>query len=200
MKFQALLIKPTQKIYHKYSVNKSEIRKKILKIRKQSFSKSFNINIKYILRVLRKKKIYGKIVGGYYPFNYEVDTMEILNDFEKQNYKISLPKIKKNFKMDFFDWSIKEPLIVNNYGIPEPTSNEIVYPNIFLVPLVAYDEKFNRIGYGGGYYDRTISFLEKNSKILKFGVAFDEQEIKKVPTMSFDKKMDLILTPTKIII
>ena len=55
MKFQALLIKPTQKIYHKYSVNKSEIRKKILKIRKQSFSKSFNINIKYILRVLRKK-------------------------------------------------------------------------------------------------------------------------------------------------
>ena len=146
MKFQALLIKPTQKIYHKYSVNKSEIRKKILKIRKQSFNKSFNINIKYILRVLRKKKIYGKIVGGYYPFNYEVDTMEILNDFEKQNYKISLPKIKKNFKMDFFDWSIKEPLIVNNYGIPEPTSNEIVYPNIFLVPLVAYDEKFNRIG------------------------------------------------------
>ena len=55
MKFQALLIKPTQKIYHKYSVNKSEIRKKILKIRKQSFSKSFNINIKYILRVLKKK-------------------------------------------------------------------------------------------------------------------------------------------------
>ena len=164
MKFQALLIKPTQKIYHKYSVNKSEIRKKILKIRKQSFSKSFNINIKYILRVLRKKKIYGKIVGGYYPFNYEVDTMEILNDFEKQNYKISLPKIKKNFKMDFFNWSIKEPLIVNNYGIPEPTSNEIVYPNIFLVPLVAYDEKFNRIGYGGGYYDRYFKKIIKNKK------------------------------------
>ena len=48
--------------------------------------------------------------------------------------------------------------------------------------------------------DRTISFLEKKSKILKFGVAFDEQEIKKVPAISFDKKMDLILTPTKIII
>ena len=62
MKFQALLIKPTQKIYHKYSVNKSEIRKKILKIRKQSFSKSFNINIKYILRVLRKKKFMEKLL------------------------------------------------------------------------------------------------------------------------------------------
>ena len=63
-----------------------------------------------------------------------------------------------------------------------------------------WDKNKYRLGYGGGYYDRTISFLEKNSNILKFGVAFDEQEIKKVPTMRFDKKMDLILTPTKIII
>ena len=194
MKFQALLIKPTQKIYHKYSVNKSEIRKKILKIRKQSFNKSFNINIKYILRVLRKKKIYGKIVGGYYPFNYEVDTMEILNDFEKQNYKISLPKIKKNFKMDFFDWSIKEPLIVNNYGIPEPTSNEIVYPNIFLVPLVAYDEKFNRIGYGGGYYDRYFKKIIKTKKIIKIGLAYSFQKVKKIPINDNDVKLDFIIT------
>tara|TARA_B100000123_G_scaffold266673_1_gene239125 strand:- start:250 stop:789 length:540 start_codon:yes stop_codon:yes gene_type:complete len=175
-------------------VNKSEIRKKILKIRKQSFSKSFNINIKYILRVLRKKKIYGKIVGGYYPFNYEVDTMEILNDFEKQNYKISLPKIKKNFKMDFFDWSIKEPLIVNNYGIPEPTSNEIVYPNIFLVPLVAYDEKFNRIGYGGGYYDRYFKKIIKTKKIIKIGLAYSFQKVKKIPINDNDMKLDFIIT------
>ena len=175
-------------------MNKSEIRKKILKIRKQSFSKSFNINIKYILRVLRKKKIYGKIVGGYYPFNYEVDTMEILNDFEKQNYKISLPKIKKNFKMDFFDWSIKEPLIVNNYGIPEPTSNEIVYPNIFLVPLVAYDEKFNRIGYGGGYYDRYFKKIIKTKKIIKIGLAYSFQKVKKIPINDNDMKLDFIIT------
>ena len=73
-------------------------------------------------------------------------------------------------------------------------------PKILIVPMLAFDKNKDRLGYGGGYYDRTISFLEKNSKILKFGVAFDEQEIKKVPTMSFDKKMDLILTPTKIII
>ncbi len=120
--------------------------------------------------------------------------MEILNDFEKQNYKISLPKIKKNFKMDFFDWSIKEPLIVNNYGIPEPTSNEIVYPNIFLVPLVAYDEKFNRIGYGGGYYDRYFKKIIKTKKIIKIGLAYSFQKVKKIPINDNDMKLDFIIT------
>ena len=81
-----------------------------------------------------------------------------------------------------------------------PSINVYSTPKILLVPMLAFDKSKNRLGYGGGYYDRTISFLEKKNKILKFGVAFDEQEIKKVPTMRFDKKMDLILTPTKIII
>ena len=57
--------------------------------------------------------------------------MPILKNFQKKNYLISLPKIKKNFKMDFFRWSTKDPLIINKYGIPEPTSNKIIYPNIF---------------------------------------------------------------------
>ena len=48
-----------------------------------------------------------------------------------------MPKIKKNFQMDFYEWSSQDPLIINKYGIPEPTSNKIVYPNIIFVPLVA---------------------------------------------------------------
>ena len=78
---------------------------------------------------------------------------------------ISLPKIKKNFEMNFFPWSTKQPLEINKFGIPEPTSNKIVYPNILLVPLVAYDEKLNRIGYGGGFYDRYIRKIKKEKKL-----------------------------------
>ena len=63
--------------------------------------------------------------------------------------------------------------------------------------MVAFDIKKNRIGYGGGYYDRTISFLKNKRKIFTIGVAFDEQEIEKVPIMEFDKKLDLIITPTR---
>ena len=91
-------------------MNKSEIRKKILKIRKQNNFKNSKIRFKKIQEFFKKKKIKGKIVGGYYPYNYELDITEILNDLEKYNFIISLPKIKKNFEMDFFDWSLKEPL------------------------------------------------------------------------------------------
>ena len=67
--------------------------------------------------------------------------------------------------MNFYHWSLKDPLIVNEYGIPEPIKKKIVYPNILLVPLVAFDKNLNRIGYGGGFYDR---YIKKISKIKKF--------------------------------
>ena len=82
------------------------------------------------------KKFKGKILGGYYPYNYEVNTMNILEKFEKQNYVILLPKIKKKKISNefFFFWSTKDPMKINKYGIPEPISNQIKYPDILLVP------------------------------------------------------------------
>ena len=70
--------------------------------------------------------------------------------------------------MDFFDWSTNDPLSVNKYGIPEPISDEKKYPNILLVPLVAYDKYLNRIGYGGGFYDRYIKRIKKIKKKKEF--------------------------------
>lgn len=175
-------------------MKKSEIRKKILKIRKQEHYRDLSFNFKSILKILKKQKIKEKILGGYYPYNYEVSPMEILHDFEKKNYLISLPKIKKNFKMDFFNWSTKDPLIINKYGIPEPISNKIVYPNIFLVPLVAYDERLYRIGYGGGYYDRYLKKIKKIKKIITIGLAYSFQKVKNIPINKNDIKLDFIIT------
>ena len=175
-------------------MKKNEIRKKLLNIRKQKNFKSFSFSFKYILRILKKEKIQSKVVGGYYPYNYEVDVMKILDNFEKKKYLISLPKIKKNYKMDFFNWSFKEPLIINKYGIPEPTSNKIMYPNIFLIPLVAYDEKLYRIGYGGGYYDRYLKKIKKRKKIVTIGLAYSFQKVKKIPIKEHDMKLDFVIT------
>ena len=77
-------------------MNKSQIRKKILKIRKQKKIKKFNFNFDLILNILKRKKVLGKIIGGYYPYNYEIDILQILEKFEKKNFIITLPKIKKN--------------------------------------------------------------------------------------------------------
>ena len=178
-------------------MNKSEIRKKILRIRKQKNSRNYSININEIMKIIKKEKMKGKIIGGYYPYNHEIDVMETLEKFEKLNYQISLPKIKKNSQMNFFSWSTKEPLVINKYGIPEPTSNKIEYPNILLIPLVAFDKYFNRLGYGGGFYDRYLERVSKKEKILKIGLAFSFQKIKKIPLNKYDMKLDFVITGRK---
>ena len=178
-------------------MNKSEIRKKILGLRKKNYIKNLKINFENILKIIKKNKISGKFVGGYYPYNYEVDVLQVIEKLEKQKYKISLPKIKNNLFMDFYSWSTKNPLIINKYGIPEPASNKIVYPDILLVPLVAFDKKLNRIGYGGGFYDRYLKRLKKIKKIITIGLAYSVQEVKKIPINDYDIKLDFIITEKK---
>ena len=82
-------------------MNKSVIRKKILKIRERKSFLNLKIDFQYILKLLKKEKIKNKIIGGYYPYNYEVNILEILEKFEKENYLISLPKIKRILKWIF---------------------------------------------------------------------------------------------------
>ncbi len=173
---------------------KSKLRNKILRIRKNANLKNIKIDFNTIINLLPKKKITKKIIGGYYPVNFELDDLDILKEFEKKKIKISLPKIKKNFDMDFYKWSFKEPLKINKYGIPEPDSKILVYPDILLVPLVAFDKKLNRLGYGGGYYDRLIEKLAKKKKILKIGLALSVQKINQVPINKYDQKLDYIVT------
>ena len=177
-------------------MNKSAIRKKILKVRKKK-SKNLEINFNNILKILNKSKTPGKIIGGYYPYNHEVNTVKILEKFEKLNYQISLPKIKKNSQMDFFKWSIKDLLSINKYGIPEPITDKIVYPNILLVPLVAFDKHLNRIGYGGGFYDRYLEKVMKIKNIITIGLAYSFQKVQKIPTNKYDIKLDFIITNEK---
>ena len=175
-------------------MNKSQIRKKILKIRKQKKIKKFIFNFDLILDILKKKKVSGRILGGYYPYNYEIDILQILGKFEQKKFIITLPKIKKNSQMDFFQWSKNDPLSINKFGIPEPISKVVKYPDVLLVPLLAFDKNFNRIGYGGGFYDRYIKKIRKRKKVLTIGFAYSFQKFKKVPTNNYDIKLDFIIT------
>ena len=179
-------------------MNKTEIRKKILDIRKKKNGKNLQINFQDIFKILKEYKSVGKIVGGYYPYNYEVDTIKILQEFEKKKYFISLPKIKKNFQMNFFRWSLKEPLSINKYGIPEPISSKVIYPDILLVPVVAFDKNFNRIGYGGGFYDRYIKRIKKDKNILTIGLAYSFQKVKKIQINNNDMRLNFIITNKRI--
>ena len=175
-------------------MNKSEIRNKIYRIRKIYNAKNLEINFEDILKILKKNKNINKIIGGYYPYNYEVDAVKILEKLEKLDYKISLPKIRKRSQMDFLSWSTKDPLSINKYGIPEPTSEKIMNPSILLVPLLAFDKNNNRIGYGGGFYDR---YIKKNKKIISIGLAYSVQKVNKIITNEHDMKLNFVVTNKK---
>ena len=146
---------------------KSKLRKKILKLREMENFKNIKIDFDNVFDLLKKNNLTKKCIGGYLPVNYEVDDLKILKKFINKKYQISLPVIKKNFQMDFYKWTFNDPLIINRYGIPEPLPKNLIYPDVILVPLVAFDKSLNRLGYGAGYYDRLIEKLSKKKKILK---------------------------------
>ena len=91
----------------------------------------------------------------------------------------------------------KRSLRINKYGIPEPISNKIQYPDIIFVPLVAFDKDFNRIGYGGGFYDRYMAKFNKRKNFVTIGLAYSFQKVKKIPIDKYDMKLDYIITEKK---
>ena len=178
---------------------KSKLRDEVLKLRKSKSKKSINISPSNIYSYLKKKNYNLKIIGGYYPSNYEINDLKILNYFFKRGSSISLPKIKKKNQMEFYKWDKNDPLLINKYGIPEPEITNRIYPDILFIPLVAFDKELNRLGYGGGFYDRYIQKISKIKKVVKVGLAFSFQKLKTIPVNKHDKKLDIIITEKEII-
>ena len=147
-------------------MKKSQIRKIILKKEIYFNIKNKKINFLNLLKLLNHKSK-NKKIGLYYPIGSEVCTIDLIENLRKKKYIISLPVIDKNFKMSFYEWNKNSPLKINNFGIPEPLKSKKIIPSTLIIPIVAFDINLNRLGYGGGFYDRFINKLEKSKKILK---------------------------------
>ena len=176
---------------------KKRLRKKYFSLRKKKY---FDVNSSFFKPLLKlfknrcfKKSIYLSI---YYPSSYEVNVIKLLDIINKKKVKTILPVINDRNSMDFHEWKKGDILHVNKYGMLEPnSSSKKVIPNIMLVPLLAFDNKNNRLGYGGGYYDRYLSkYLRKNKNLLTIGVAFSFQEHNKLPISNSDIKLNYVLT------
>ena len=146
--------------------DKTYLRNKFLLQRKKKYLKvkkfNFNLIFKLIRKHFSKKKI---IIAGYYPLNYEVNILKFLRNASKKKFRIVLPVIRPSGKMSFKSWIFKEPLYVSTFGTLEPkNSNKEIIPDLIMVPLVVFDDWLNRIGYGGGYYDRSLQKISKNKK------------------------------------
>tara|TARA_B100001123_G_scaffold443754_1_gene590617 strand:- start:1601 stop:2170 length:570 start_codon:yes stop_codon:yes gene_type:complete len=171
-----------------------ERRKKHLKVKKFNFNPMFLL----IKKHFKKKKI---VIAGYYPSNYEVNILTFLQSANKKNFKIVLPIIKSSNNMCFKIWNFKEPLQINKFGIPEPkSSKKEIIPDFIIVPLVAFDKHLNRIGYGKGFYDKSLKKIQRaKKKIVSIGVAYSFQKSNIIPVNKHDFKLDYIFTEQGII-
>ena len=184
------------------NVNK-EIQRKI-SIKKRAILKDNNSNafktLQDHLKDLINFKNY-KIIASFISFKSEIST-QFLNEFLLNNGKVlCLPIIKNNSEtLNFIEYNLKTKLVAGKFGIMQPSdlSKEFL-PEIILTPCLAFDENGFRLGYGGGYYDKTFSYFKKiKHKFISIAVAFDDQKIDELVHDKYDQKIDYILTEKKL--
>ncbi|MFZ5680538.1 MAG: 5-formyltetrahydrofolate cyclo-ligase [Bradyrhizobiaceae bacterium] len=143
----------------------------------------------------------GTIVAGYSPINSELDPFPLMRALADKGATLALPVIiARNHALIFREWQPDEGLVRGPYGIFQPSSDaDDVDPDIVLVPLAAFDRAGHRIGYGRGYYDRTLENLRRVKKVTVIGVAFAVQEIETVPRLPHDEQLDCVLTERELI-
>jgi 5-formyltetrahydrofolate cyclo-ligase len=172
---------------------KERLRKKYYIIRKKNYfdiePNFFDPFVKLIKKNYKKKIIN---LSSYYPSDFEVNTLKLLEKNFSNKIKIILPVIRGKNSINFYKWKNKEVLKVNKFGMLEPFIQlDQIIPDVMLVPLLSYDKNKNRLGYGKGFYDR---YLKRYDNILTIGIAFSFQKYHKLPVINNDVKLNYILT------
>ena len=184
--------------------NEKEIfRKKQFLIRKKLFSNIIkNFEIDLFEQFFKKINIENiKVISSFISINTEIDTTELNKYIINKNKVLCLPVIlNKNEPLSFRRFIENQKLIEGFMKIKEPPySNKILIPDLLFVPCLAYDLQGFRLGYGGGYYDRTFMDLKKKKKnFISVGYAFDDQKVNNVPKDKFDIKLDYVITEKKL--
>ena len=135
-------------------------------------------------------------VAGYWPLGSELDVRPLLLHLRSFGRLVALPVSgPRGQALTFRAWDPAVPLAAGRYGIHEPDADcpEVV-PAVLLVPLLAFDRAGHRLGYGAGYYDRTLDALRAVRPVLAVGVAFAAQEVDAVPCADHDERLDWIVT------
>ncbi len=139
----------------------------------------------------------GQVVAAYWPMNGEFDVRIIMDDLINKGVTVALPITKRGVReMVFSRWGGKGDLVQGMYGVFVPPKEDLVEPDILLVPLLAFDRKGYRLGRGGGHYDATLSALRAKKTVLAIGIGYAAQAVLfNLPVEDHDQKMDMIITP-----
>ncbi|WP_262028684.1 5-formyltetrahydrofolate cyclo-ligase [Microvirga sp. Mcv34] len=138
-------------------------------------------------------------VGGYWPIRSEVDPRPLMDALVERGQDVALSQILHPH-LSWRLWRPGDVLVKGGFGVREPGPDAPeVFPKALLVPLVAFDRRGGRIGYGKGHFDRAIAALETQHPVLTIGLAYAVQEIDKVPVEPHDRRLDVIITEAELI-
>jgi 5-formyltetrahydrofolate cyclo-ligase len=143
----------------------------------------------------------GMFVSGFMPMRSEVNPLPLLRKLAARGAQLALPVIQGRGKpLLMRAWSFGAPLEARQWGIKEPADDAtVVEPDVLIVPLACFDRSGHRIGFGAGYFDKTIRALRAKKAVIAAGIAFAAQEIAHVPATDFDERLDLVLTEREVI-
>ena len=136
------------------------------------------------------------IVSGFWPMAEELAIRPLMIELINQGCQLCLPVVvEKKQPLLFRAWRPGDPLEAGAFGTLQPTAKRaVVEPEVLIVPLLAVDEEGWRLGYGGGFYDRTIEALRARKRVTAIGVGFNEQVLPEVPHDLNDQRLDWLLT------
>lgn len=136
------------------------------------------------------------IVAGYLPMRSEVDPRPLMMGLKDRRLRLCVPVVLAGRRLEFRELLPDMPLVAQGFGtFGPPDGAPVLVPEIVLVPLAAFDRRCQRIGYGGGFYDRALADLRAAERLrLAIGLAYAGQEIPAVPAEAFDVALDLIVT------
>jgi 5-formyltetrahydrofolate cyclo-ligase len=139
----------------------------------------------------------GSAIAGFASLPEELDVVPLLERLHGAGHRICLPVMQGKAKpLAFRAWAPGDVMDVKLWGIREPNPDQPeLEPDVLLVPLLAFDRHGWRLGYGGGFYDRTLRAHRTRNPITAIGVGFADQEVDAVPHLDYDERLDGVLTP-----
>ncbi len=146
--------------------------------------------------VLAELDLYDKNIAGYWPLGDELDCRPALEALVAAGARVALPVVAgQGHALIFRAWAPGDALEQGPYGTMHPGPRApVVCPQILLVPLIAFDLAGQRLGYGAGYYDRTINALRAKGQLTAVGLAYDAQRVDAVPAGGHDQELDAVIT------
>jgi len=138
----------------------------------------------------------SSVVALYFSKGRELDTQILIDQLLERNINVVLPVIQQGGRiLKFAKYTHDTEMTLGAFDIMQPKAPEFIEPDIVIVPLLAFDQRGNRLGYGGGYYDATLCDLKKNKDIIAVGLGYAQQAcLFALPAEEHDVKLDMVIT------